>query len=49
MKLTYTDEFDDLVEINLPASLLWEDEFKWTNAVGIKDYSLSGALVQQAV
>lgn len=48
MKLTYTDEFDDLVEINLPDSLLWEDEFKWTNAVGVKDYSLSGALIQQA-
>lgn len=48
MKLTYTDEFDELVEINLPAGLLWEDEFKWTNAVGTQDYSLSGALIQQA-
>lgn len=48
MKLTYTDEFDELVEINLPDDLLWEDEFKWTNAVGTKEYSLTGALVQQS-
>lgn len=48
MKLTYTNNLSVLVEIPLPASLLWEDEFKWTNAVGTKEYSLTGALVQQS-
>lgn len=47
MKLIYTDAFAATVEIELPDDLLWEDEFKWTNAVGTKEYSLSGALVQQ--
>lgn len=34
--------------IDLPAGMIWEDEFNWSPAVSAQEYSLTGALVIDA-